>query len=44
MREKGHWENRIIELGGPNYKKGAKIRDDDGEYVDRTTGNGAGYR
>eukprot|EP00958_Prasinococcus_capsulatus_P010024 scaffold974_cov368-Prasinococcus_capsulatus_cf.AAC.5 len=44
VREKGHWENRIIELGGPNYKKGAKVRDEDGAYVEKATGKGAGYR
>ena len=34
MREKGHWEDRIIELGGPDYKKiGPKMLDHDGKEV-----------
>nr|CAB3257060.1 pre-mRNA-splicing factor ISY1 homolog [Phallusia mammillata] len=34
MREKLHWEERIIELGGPNYKKiGPKMLDHDGKEV-----------
>ncbi|CAK8689513.1 unnamed protein product [Clavelina lepadiformis] len=34
MREKGHWEDRILELGGPNYRKiGPKMLDHDGKEV-----------
>jgi len=29
FREKSHWERRIIELGGPNYRKFEKLADDD---------------
>jgi len=28
LREKGHWERRIIELGGANYRKYERIADD----------------
>lgn len=43
IREKGHWEARILDLGGPNYAKSApKITDSEGkEIVDC---RGAGYR
>lgn len=31
IREKGHWERRIVELGGPDYSKvGPKVRDSAG--------------
>merc|ERR1711998_434891 len=31
MREKGHWERRIVELSGPDYSKvGSKVTVDDG--------------
>jgi len=34
MREKGHWERRIVELSGPDYSKIApKVTDDDGTQV-----------
>lgn len=34
LREKGHWEDRIIELGGPDYRKtGPKMMDADGKEV-----------
>lgn len=34
MREKGHWERRIVELSGPDYSKvGAKMTEDDGTAV-----------
>lgn len=34
LREKGHWEDRIKELGGQDYKKfGPKITDQDGKEV-----------
>eukprot|EP00250_Pteridium_aquilinum_P013861 c21618_g1_i1 orf=604-1479(-) len=43
IREKGHWEARILELGGPNYARSApKITDSEGkEIVDC---RGMGYR
>eukprot|EP00249_Psilotum_nudum_P015328 c25266_g1_i1 orf=698-1324(-) len=45
MREKGHWEARILELGGPNYAKlGPKITDSEGKEVDIASGRGPGYR
>ncbi|KAG9459830.1 hypothetical protein H6P81_004338 [Aristolochia fimbriata] len=47
IREKGHWERRIIELGGPNYTKhGAKMTDLEGNIVDvpNPSGRGPGYR
>ncbi|KAI0235545.1 Pre-mRNA-splicing factor ISY1-like [Lamellibrachia satsuma] len=34
LREKGHWEDRIQELGGPNYRKiGPKMLDHEGKEV-----------
>ena len=34
LREKGHWERRIMELGGPKYRlKGRHIFDKDGKEV-----------
>uniref|UniRef100_A0A0B6ZNF1 Pre-mRNA-splicing factor ISY1 homolog n=1 Tax=Arion vulgaris TaxID=1028688 RepID=A0A0B6ZNF1_9EUPU len=34
LREKGHWEDRIKELGGPDYRKtGPKMLDGDGKEV-----------
>lgn len=34
IREKGHWERRIIELGGPNYfAQAPKIFDSDGQPI-----------
>ncbi|KAM5569776.1 hypothetical protein ABKV19_017008 [Rosa sericea] len=47
IREKTHWERRIVELGGPNYAKHApKMTDLDGNIVDvpNPSGRGAGYR
>ncbi|CDP12787.1 unnamed protein product [Coffea canephora] len=47
IREKGHWERRIIELGGPNYiRNSAKMTDLDGNIVDvpNPGGRGPGYR
>jgi hypothetical protein len=42
IREKGHWERRIVELGGPDYAKTApKLTDTEGHEMD--TGRG-GYR
>jgi len=42
IREKGHWEARIVALGGPNYARGAP-RVADGE-VGASTGGRGGYR
>ncbi|CAA7396878.1 unnamed protein product [Spirodela intermedia] len=47
LRERVHWERRIIELGGPNYlKNSAKMTDLDGNIVDvpNPSGRGPGYR
>ncbi|KAF6144021.1 hypothetical protein GIB67_017629 [Kingdonia uniflora] len=47
LREKIHWERRIIELGGPNYTKhSAKMTDLEGNIVDvpNPSGRGPGYR
>lgn len=47
LREKFHWERRIIELGGPNYMRhSAKMTDLDGNIVDvpNPSGRGPGYR
>lgn len=39
IREKGHWENQIIALGGANYKRGVpKMLDDSGKEVPGTRG------
>lgn len=43
IREKGHWERRIVELGGPDYAKIAPpIADSEGHVV--KDGRGGGYR
>ena len=47
LRERWHWERRIVELGGPNYNRhGAKMTDLEGNIVDvpNTSGRGPGYR
>lgn len=47
IREKVHWERRIVELGGPNYSKhSAKMTDLEGNIVDvpNPSGRGPGYR
>ncbi|ESW13867.1 hypothetical protein PHAVU_008G233000 [Phaseolus vulgaris] len=47
IREKSHWERRIVELGGANYAKySAKMTDLDGNIVDvpNPGGRGPGYR
>ncbi len=45
IREKGHWEKRIVQLGGPDYgKSGAPIADSEGYEQSQTTGRGMGYR
>merc|ERR1711977_428844 len=43
IREKGHWERRILELGGPNYRSLARStanQKDMAKNIDR----GSGYR
>ena len=43
IREKGHWERRIVELGGPDYQKSApQITDSRGFVIQQ--GTGAGYK
>ncbi|XP_073007041.1 uncharacterized protein [Typha latifolia] len=47
LRERVHWERRIVELGGANYSRGApKMTDLDGNIVDvpNPSGRGPGYR
>ncbi|KAM0030512.1 putative pre-mRNA-splicing factor Isy1, helix hairpin bin domain superfamily [Helianthus debilis subsp. tardiflorus] len=47
IREKVHWERRIVELGGHNYSRySAKMTDLDGNIVDvpNPSGRGPGYR
>ena len=46
IREKGHWEKRIVELGGPDYSKvGPKVTDSEGRAVaEASSGRGPGYR
>lgn len=45
IREKGHWERRIVELGGPDYSKtGPKATDSEGNELINATGKGLGYR
>ncbi|KAL6269513.1 hypothetical protein ACE6H2_026424 [Prunus campanulata] len=47
IREKVHWERRIVELGGPNYVKHApKMMDLDGNIIDvpNLSGRGPGDR
>ncbi|CAN0911295.1 Pre-mRNA-splicing factor ISY1 homolog [Linum grandiflorum] len=47
IREKTHWERRIVELGGHNYAKHApKMTDLEGNIVDvpNPSGRGPGYR
>lgn len=42
IREKGHWERRILELGGPDYAKAApKVTADDVDAGDAGTAAGA---
>ena len=38
MREKRHWENQIIALGGANYRRNVSMLDDDGREVPGTKG------
>ncbi|KAI3830903.1 hypothetical protein MKX03_027963 [Papaver bracteatum] len=47
IREKVHWERRILELGGANYTKhSAQMTDLDGNIIDvpNPSGRGPGYR
>lgn len=47
LREKYHWERRIVELGGPNYSRhSAKMTDLEGNIIDvpNPSGRGPGYR
>ncbi|XP_042421640.1 pre-mRNA-splicing factor ISY1 homolog isoform X1 [Zingiber officinale] len=47
LRERVHWERRIVDLGGPNYTKhAAKMTDLDGNIIDvpNPSGRGPGYR
>ncbi|KAI3756731.1 hypothetical protein L1987_56553 [Smallanthus sonchifolius] len=47
IREKVHWERRIVELGGHNYSRySAKMTDLEGNIVDvpNPSGRGPGYR
>lgn len=38
LREKRHWENQIISLGGANYRRNVAMVDDDGKEVPGTKG------
>lgn len=38
MREKRHWENQIVTLGGANYRRNVAMLDDDGKEVPGTKG------
>ncbi|RZR91541.1 hypothetical protein BHM03_00019681 [Ensete ventricosum] len=47
LRERVHWERRIVDLGGPNYTKhAAKMTDLEGNIIDvpNPSGRGPGYR
>lgn len=44
IREKYHWEKRIVELGGPNYAMTARVKDPIGREVAELTGKSASYR
>ncbi|KAJ0976573.1 hypothetical protein J5N97_012047 [Dioscorea zingiberensis] len=47
LRERVHWERRIVDLGGPNYSRhSAKMTDLDGNIIDvpNPSGRGPGYR
>jgi len=45
IREKGHWERRIVELGGPDYSKAAPmVTDSQGREAAELSGKGTGYR
>ncbi|KAF8879827.1 Isy1-like splicing factor [Infundibulicybe gibba] len=38
MREKRHWENQLVALGGANYRRNVAMLDDDGKEVPGTKG------
>ncbi|EPQ50794.1 Isy1-like splicing factor [Gloeophyllum trabeum ATCC 11539] len=38
MREKRHWENQIVALGGANYRRNVPMLDEDGKEVPGTKG------
>ncbi|KAG8747568.1 NineTeen Complex (NTC) component [Ceratobasidium sp. 414] len=38
MREKRHWENQIVALGGANYRRNVAMLDEDGKEVPGTRG------
>ncbi|KAG6815983.1 hypothetical protein H0H93_008724 [Arthromyces matolae] len=38
VREKCHWENQIVALGGANYRRNVAMLDDDGKEVPGTKG------
>lgn len=39
IREKGHWERRIVELGGPDYSKSAPaVTDSEGKEMAELSG------
>jgi hypothetical protein len=38
VREKRHWENQIVALGGANYRRNVVMLDDDGKEVPGTKG------
>jgi hypothetical protein len=38
MREKRHWENQIIALGGANYRRNVAMLDSEGKEVPGTKG------
>ena len=42
LREKGHWERRIKELGGPDYGALSKLTDAKGDIIADASGKGAG--
>ncbi|KAG6836798.1 hypothetical protein H0H93_003044 [Arthromyces matolae] len=38
LRDKSHWENQIVALGGVNYRRSVAMLDDDGKEVTGTKG------
>ena len=38
LREKRHWENQIVALGGANYRRNIAMLDADGKEVPGTKG------
>jgi len=43
LREKRHWENQIVGLGGANYRRNVAMLDDDGQEVPGTKGYKWGF-